>query len=113
MRHTLFASAALLAAAFAVSACVQAGEGPSTTAYLEQARQAVRLRDSGQALAALDRAETSVIQTAGPPSENHQWAGLPAARAVTEARQAVAREDWPLADRAIDDAASNVSTLGV
>jgi hypothetical protein len=80
--------------------------GPGvTTGPVVAARRAVQVHDAPAAIAAIDRAQAEVAVRAGPPSENHAWPGLPATRALGEARQAVTRQQWQLADQVLEQAA--------
>jgi membrane-bound lytic murein transglycosylase B len=112
MRQALLAGFIVLSAALAACAAAASDGQPLPRAYLEQAREAVARREGGPALAALGRAESRVVETAGPPSENHQWQGLPAARAVARARLAVERQQWQMADEAIGEAIREAGVWG-
>jgi membrane-bound lytic murein transglycosylase B len=112
MRQPLLAGIIALSGAIAACAAAAADGQPLPRAYLAQARQAVAAHQSGPALAALDHAGTRVVETAGPPSENHQWQGLPAARAVARARLAVERQQWEMADDAISEAMREAGVWG-
>jgi hypothetical protein len=110
MRKTLLAAAAMLGTTLALPALAQSGPAPATGGgtdpqdFLKRAQQDVQHHRAAAAEAALEQAETRLLDRSTLASEADQPDSSPAVQAISQATAAIRKHDWQTAKQQIDTA---------